>query len=104
LSKDQNDLLQTAMTLVHSPENSANTINFSSLEIGANQSSPQSETLVHQFPNHLASPLMNQDQQKQNAFATAMNNSLIAIDTLQNQFNDELEKIKVILRDFQKTP
>jgi hypothetical protein len=29
---------------------------------------------------------------------------LIAIDTLQNQFNDELEKIKVILRDFQKTP
>jgi hypothetical protein len=47
---------------------------------------------------------MNQDQQKQNAFATAMNNSLIAIDTLQNQFNDELEKIKVILRDFQKTP
>jgi hypothetical protein len=102
LSEDQNDLLQTAMALVHSPENSANTINFSLQEIGANQSSPLPEILVNQFPDHLASSLINQDQQKQNAFATAIKNSLIAIDTLQNNFINELEKIKIILRDFQK--
>jgi hypothetical protein len=104
LSANQNDLLHTALTLVHSPENAANTTNFSLQEIGANQSSPLPEILFNQFPDHLVSPLMNQDEQKQNAFATAMNNSLIAIDTFQNNLNNELEKIKMILRDFQKTP
>jgi hypothetical protein len=104
LSKNQNDLLLTAMALVHSPENSVDAIDFSLQEIGANQSSPLPEILVNQFPDHLASSLINQDQQKQNAFATAIKNSLIAIDTLQNNFINELEKIKIILREFLKTP
>jgi hypothetical protein len=101
LSQEQNDVLQTAITLVHSPEKSANTTNFHSQEIETNQAS---ELLMNQFPDHLTPPSMNQDQQKQNELATAMNNSLIAIDTLQNNLINELEKIKAILRDFQKKP
>jgi hypothetical protein len=55
------------------------------------------------FANQWTHQTATQDQQKHTEATTAINNALIAIVAIQNNFNNELEKIKRCLQDVQKT-
>jgi hypothetical protein len=54
------------------------------------------------FANQWTHQTATQDQQKHTKATTAINNAMIAIVAFQNNFNDELEKIKRCLQDVQK--